>query len=291
MTEGNEVGRRPILQAMFAVGAASLASAQAHAAAPNPPTALDLTNKDVQSLIFRKLGYAMDDRLGFWHLQGTRYGLVGAELTPFWEMHIGSFFKVRDLPGGSYEVTRMGVTFYTDLETGEYIKKFENPFTKKTIDIEYGRPAPRKFAPPKPIKASYNVMGGKEAEVAPGVSSIGALGPAWIQGDQVWIQQDNLLVAPPGPGERSRVNDLTTYFGPLHEVADPSVKMPAAGHAFTDINDWPAWLQMGDLPGEYYSRGLGYKASSFDEMPETWRKLMLREYPEIARNPGKALLG
>jgi len=50
-------------------------------------------------------------------------------------------------------------------------------------------------------------------------------------------------------GARSRVNDLTTYFGSWRAVCDPTIAMPPAGHAFTDINNWPQFLEMGSQPG------------------------------------------
>ncbi len=101
------------------------------------------------------------------------------------------------------------------------------------------------------------------------------------------------MAAPPsGPvNNRSRISDLTTYFGSLRDVTDPSVKMPPAGHAFTDINDWPTWLEMGDQPGEYYSRGVGFKSFSFEQMPELWKKLVRQEHPAIAKDPLQALHG
>jgi hypothetical protein len=114
-----------------------------------------------------------------------------------------------------------------------------------------------------------------------------------LDGDHVWVQQDHLLKAAGSAvgGERSRVNDLTTYFGSWRDVTDPAVPMPAAGHAFTDINNWPGFLEMGNQPGVYYSRGMGFKAFSFAEMPEIWRRLMIQEFPEIAKDPRKALMG
>jgi hypothetical protein len=295
MTEGNALRRRPVLQGILAAGAASIVPATAavtSASSASANIALDLKDPAVQSHVFQKLGYSLDGQLGFWHLQATRYGLVGAELFPFWEMHIGSFFTVRDLPGGGYEVSRMGIIFYTDIDTGEYMRRFKNPFTGKTVDVQYGVPKVKKYAPPKPMRAAYDPIEGQEPppEGALGLIRTGSLGSAWIQGDNIWIQQDHLLISPHLGEKPIRYNDLTTYFGPLSDVLDPSVKMARAGHAFSDINNWPAWLEMGDAPGEYYSRGIGYKSFSYDEMPETWRKLAEREYPDLVKDPMKALL-
>ncbi len=302
MIEGNGVRRRPVLRAMLAAGATSLAPIAASSTPawasptghkPDSHPALDLAKPETLSRVFRKLGYAMDGRLGFWHLEANRYGLVGAELFPFWRMHIGSFWTTRDLPDGGYEVTRMGIAFYTDMETGEFMRTFDNPLTHKTIPIQYGKPVPKKFAPPIPMVVKYKRIGGEEPPPQGdlGLIPTGALGPAWIQSGFIWVQQDNLLLSGGAGTPEIRYNDLTTYFGPLDDVIDPGVKMARAGHAFNDINNWPAWLEMGDIQGEYFSRGMGYKSASFEEMPETWRKLMIEHYPEIVKDPLKALQG
>jgi hypothetical protein len=305
------IRRRPLLQAMLGAGAAALVpgaatpavAAGATATTPGAPAGgggrrmLNPSVGEDLALIFRKLAYSHDGELGFWHLTATRHGLIGAELVPLWQMNIGRFFTVQDRPGGSYAVTQMGIAFYTDLESGEFLRKFRNPLNGKTVPMPYARPSVGRFAPPKLMKADYEVtaaMGSQAPNTqmqVPDLIETGALGPGWIVGEHVWVQQDHLLITPPGdPGAaRRRVNDLTTYFGALRDVADPAVPMPPAGHAFTDINDWPAFLEMQGQPGTYYSRGMGFKAFSFDEMPEIWRRLMRQEYPEIARNPRKAL--
>jgi len=244
-----QISRRPLLAGLVAAGTGVRAAASTTS---QNIKSIDLTDKENLSLIFRKLGYSMDS-------------------------------------------TQMGLTYYTDLNTGEFLRRFQNPLTGKTVEIDYGVPKPRQYAPPEPSTAQYELIDARGSEPAgarrPGLSGVGGLGPAWIQGDNIWIQQDHLLEYPsPGrPGAQAHVNDLTTYFGSLTEVADPAAKMPRAGHAFTDVNDWPTWMQMGDQPGAYYSRGVGFKAFSFGEMPAKWKTLALQEHPRIAKDPLKAL--
>ena len=210
-------------------------------------------------------------------------------------MHIGRFFTTHDLEDGTYELTQTSLTYYTDLATGAYLRQFQNPLTGKRVEIQYGTPKARRYAAPEPVAAHYEGIEVRGDEPAggrkPALATVGTLGPAWMQGDNIWIQQDHQLEypSPAQPGVQAHVNDLTTYFGLLSEVADPSVKMPRAGHAFTDINDWPAWLEMGDQPGAYYSRGIGFKAASFEEMPAVWKTLALQYNPDVARDPRKAL--
>jgi hypothetical protein len=257
-------------------------------AAPEPSTAaahgtLDPDTDAGRTLIFRKLAYATDDKVGYWWLDGIRYGLVDSELTPFWHIHIGNLFRVHDLPGGAYEVDFLSVSFYTHVDSGQYLRKFVNPYTRKSIDIGY--------YPPKVVTVHFGADGDRNPVTdADGITHTDAIGPARIEGDRIWVLGDRLLhreaAAPKGP---VRVNDLCTYFGSTREVANPRNTMPSAGLMFTDINEWPPWLEMGDRPGSYYSRMLGQKVSTYAQMPALWRTLLAQEYPEIARDPAGML--
>jgi hypothetical protein len=267
---------------------AGLAATGAAAAPPFVSAAatggLDLADRRGQGLIFRKLAYAADERVGFSWLRGVRYALIDTDPLPLWEMHVGSLFSVRDLADGRYEVTTISTSFYTDLQTGAYLTRFLNPSTNQTIEISY--------FPPRPGRTIFDGNGPVAPATPPGLTRTDRIGPAEVVGDQVWITADVQLRGAAGqtPGERPiRVNDLTTYFGGLHEVADPSVMMPLSGQVFSDINSWPRWLGMGDRPGDYYSRCLGGKVAAYDAMPETWLRLMREVHPDIARDPAAAL--
>lgn len=282
-----KVGRRPLLQGLALLGASSLMPSPA-VAAKKTLSRLDPADKKDQALIYRKLAWATDDRLGFWWMRGTRYGIVENSLTPFWEMHVGTFFKVRDVSPDEYEVTSLSIGFYTDPKTGEFIKKLINPLTGKEVEIVYYPPNP-----PKPTKLRYNQSG--RADIPPpatGATDIGTTGPAWIEGDHVWVRGDHSTSHPATATARAtKINDLPTYFGSLKDVADPAVKMPLAGQMFSDINNWSGYLGMEDRPGTWYSRNIAFKVATYGEMPEIWRKLLQQEHPDIAKDPAKVMEG
>jgi hypothetical protein len=281
----SSIARRRVLGGMAAAGAASLIGAPAWAADKASPR-FDPDSLADQSLAFRKLAFSLDGTIGFWWLRGTRYGLLDAVLTPFWEMHLGKFFTVRDLDGGNYEVTTVSTAFYTDLKTGAFIKTFLNPFTDKTITIGY-------FAP-KPSKVIFGADGMHPAASGPlaSLKSTGTLGETLVEGDRIVLRADHILSgAVSGYKGTVEVNDLTTYFGSLRDVLNPRIKSAPAAQTFSDINTWPAWLEMGDHPGNYYSRVYGEKVFTYNAMPKFWRDMMAQEYPDIAKDPAAALRG
>lgn len=237
-----------------------------------------------RGLIYRKLLYAADQRIGFSWLKGTRYGVVDTDPIPLWDMHIGEIFKVRDLPGGDYEVATYQTAFYTDLETGRFLTRFANPLTGQTNTVVY--------RPPVATRTVLGAHGPRPAEASP--TRRERIGPVEIVGDQVSVRSDTavrIAGAGPNPGRGTRINDLTTWFGSLREISDPKIPMPLSGHMFSDINTWPAWMEMGDRPGDYYSRCLGRKVARIEDMPQTWRDLMADRFPAIWRDPASAVTG
>ena len=109
---------------MLAVPAAGLAmSAPAHAASTSSPTALD------PILLLRKLKLRSDDGLMFWWLQGPKIGQVGATLTPLYTSSVGTIQRVRLLEDGGLELTQLEMLFMLDLETGDALEEWRNPYT------------------------------------------------------------------------------------------------------------------------------------------------------------------
>jgi hypothetical protein len=270
------------------LGAATLAAgATAGRAWSGETRGFDTSTPAAQSLAFRKLAYSTDGKTGFWWLHGRRYGLVDGDLTPFWDMHVGSWFSTHSLEGGDYAATTISVSVYTDCATGEVLEDFVNPYTGRRVRIAH--------FPPTPSRAIYGPSGRRATpgSAPPGLAAKTAIGPAWVQGDRVYVSEDVSLAGAlvSDPATRVRVNDLTTYVGLVRDVLDPAIAMAPAEQMFNDDNTWPAWLDMDGAPGSYFSRAWGRKVFRWDDMPPLWRAVVARLYPSLARDPVGALAG
>jgi hypothetical protein len=273
---------------LLAGGAVGAANPAAAAHAPLPALKLDLANPHDVALIYRKLAWVAGDGLGFWWLRGRRYCAVPPTYIAFWDMLIGYLFKVRDIDADTYSVTTIATTFYTDIATGELLETFHNPVTGKDVKITP--------LSPRPIEQHYGIHGQllqTPMNSMPGSTSTRSAepGPAFIEGDDIWVRSDNAarlvfddITRPP-----LQVEDLSTYFGSLRDVANPAAKAIAAGEVFTDLLSFPAWLEMGDRNGHFFSRCFGRKVFSIDAMPKNWQRFMAERHPEILRDPSAAL--
>jgi hypothetical protein len=258
-------------------------------AAARSPAAFDPANQDHLALAFRKLAYSMDDRLTYWWMRGTRYGVTGSVATPFWDMYVASWFTTRDLPDGKYEVKMAGCNFYTPPGKTTLLENFANPFTGQTVAVPY--------APPGVTTTLMDKRGGSPfgGMAAPGMKTTTStdIGPAWVEGTTVHVQGDLVLRNEPlEPGKASfTVQDWSTYIGEVADVLDPARPNPPSAQMFNDILDFPRWLQMGDYKGTYVSRCYGRKVFDYGSMPATWRRLFEQKFPDAAKDPGAVLRG
>ncbi len=268
------------------VAGAAIAPSDTEARKATPQLNLNPADPADLAMIHRKLAWSLDESVGFWWLKGIRYAALPPTYTPFWNMLIGTIFTVRDVDAETYAVTTVTTTFYTDLATGELLETFKNPITGKQVKVNY--------APTKANTRHFNRSGEVERTSMPGMTttSSSAPGPAWIEGDDVWVRSDMSFRAVPTDLTRKafQVEDLSTYFGSLRDVADPKKKAIPTGQVFSDLLNFPGWLEMADRNGHYFSRCFGRKVFSAAEMPQDWQKLMAARHPDILRDP-KAALG
>ena len=273
-----------------AIGAAALGTLTgspdaAAATAAGNLTTLNPANADDLALIHRKLAWSMDETVGFWWLKGRRYAAFAPSYTPLWDMLIGTIFIAKDLGSDGFSLTTITTTFYSDINTGQLLENFHNPLTGKDLKVPY--------ATPKASTEKYSTRGIPAERKLPGttMSRYTEPGPAWIEGNDVWVRSDVAFrAAPDDPMKKTFVvEDLSTYFGSLKDVANPKLKAVPAGQVFTDVLNYPAWLEMGDRNGHFFSRCFGRKVFKQSEMPQDWQRLMAERYPAIAKDPQAAL--
>ncbi len=249
---------------------------------------VDTANPRDLAMIYRKLAWIDGEGFGLWWLKGRRYAAVPPTYIPFWDMLIGVLFTVRDLDADTYAVTSLTTTFYTDIQSGALLETFHNPVTGRDVKVNY--------QPVRPTEHRYGLQGGlDEPPAIPETSTIrtSAPGPAFVEGDDVWLRADVSARAVPTDPTRPafQVEDLTTYFGSFQDIADPAARSIAAAQVFTDLLNYPAWLEMGDRNGHYFSRCFGRKVFGIDSMPQDWQRLMSENHPEILKDPRGALHG
>ena len=249
---------------------------------------LDPSNPRHNLLIFRKLAHTMDDSLAFFWANIRRMGQEGPVATPMWDIKLAAVLGAKDIDEhGTYETTTISMVAYTDIETGEPLETYDNPWTGESVDVS--------LFPAAPSKRTISVDGintpliERENTIIEHASPIG---PSFVHGDYVWVYGDDSTALRSDDDERRLifgVHDWSTFRGALAQVADPDNGNPLSEWYFNDILTWSSWLNMAGHPGNMISRGFGAKVRSFDEMPADILALVKRFHPATYADPRAAL--
>ncbi|MFO1426055.1 MAG: DUF1838 family protein [Steroidobacteraceae bacterium] len=276
------VDRREVLGSALGLMAGSAAIAGAApaqgAAARRPPV------PDARTL-FRKLHLRTDDGLVFWWLQGPKIGQVGTTLTPLYTCSIGTLQRIRQREDGGFDLTQLEMALLYDIETGEPLESWRNPYTGETLPIRFSPfgPATTRYRPDNSPVLPQEIGG------AP-VEARATTHPPLIVADDVFIRDESVArVFTPGRATPFEVNDIAVYHGSLANLSDPKVSFGDATVFFAEVTGWQRWMNMGDRPGNLTSRLTGRKVRRYEDLPVSWRARLAQVAPRIAADPLAAL--
>jgi hypothetical protein len=228
-----------------------------------------------------KLSGSLDERLTLWWMEGLRYGVIDDIATPTFGFQIGFFNLHQKISNNAYRLTQMELTYYTDLESGELLETYDNPYTGKTNRVMQVR-----FGPMVRTQTLEGLM--PSDNEAGAVKSFNAqTGPVTAFDGDIWIPTAvSASVELPFPSKPTlNLNQHTTFHGKLVDVNDPDVLAAPANLIFNNALSWEPWLQMWDHPGYSMGRAWGKKLLSMDELPERYLKLVQKVHPKLIEDP------
>ena len=235
--------------------------------------------------LFHKLHFRTDDGVIFWWLMGPKIGQVGTTLTPLYTNCIGTVQRVKHHADGSFDVTQLEMIVMLDLQTGEPLEQWRNPYTGESVPARHNfvGPATARYRPDN-TRVLPTEIGGTPIEAR------STIHPPMIVGDDVFVRDESVArVFSPGRKTPFEVNDIAVYHGSLKNLVDPSVTVGDATVFFAEVTNWQRWMKMDDAPGSLTSRLTGRKVRRFDDLPEVFRRKLAQMSPEVAADPIAAL--
>jgi len=246
---------------------------------------LDLNDPWDRLTALAKLRGNIDGSTVMWWMKGVRYGVVDNVVTPLFGMLIGSFQRLRPVPGEGFEVNMLEMSYFTDLETGEILDTFKNPYNGKVVEIPEQRlgPYPVLMKPTGVILPDVPMFGDVELKTK--------VGPAVISGDDVWIRDDSTVkVDSDHPMMGKHIyNELVTYRGRLSELNDPDVTSASADISFQSVTSWREWFQAEDVGGHTTARANGNKIYRIEDFPAEYLAAARERHPELIADPDAVL--
>lgn len=207
-----------------------------------------------------------------WWFDGTIFGIVGEDAPlPLVRFEGWEVYWVRPVENDAYELTGHTVTFFYDVETGEMLDTFENPYTGATNQVTaavQGGGAGFGF--------NYSVDGVRPTRFLDKMPEKPLLLRWSSVRDVIWMHAETAY--PPGlPQPRKQ---RQTMFASLDDFRNPEVANLPATFSATVFENWPRWMDMGDEPGHVIWHASGAKIASLDDLPEAFRARLERDHAD-----------
>jgi hypothetical protein len=250
------------------------------AAAQTPPsflTKIDFKDPKWNRDTYARIDMDVDpskEKLGW--LKGTVYGVRENEaVRPLFLNEGFSFVRSKRLPDGSWRRMLREVVFYRDIDTGEILKEWKNPYTGRTVKVAPIANDPFNFTISEfyPDPPSYGGLNTVKPPKKPFLLN-------WSYGpnDTVILQNDIHLYYPSAmqpakwpmesPGVFSRVSELFIYVIKIKDIENPRLTaLPQVG-SWSRITPWLPWMEMGGARGNINYFNTFGTLSGLDALPK-----------------------
>ncbi len=301
----NGVGPRVLSRRSFSaagLAALTLPASVSIASASGMKRADDLFATDEELVrALMKMRASTDGRMKYGWLEAKRYAYIDGEVLPLLSLLAGTLSTAVDKGNGTWDVTVLETTYYLDINTGELLDMHPMPGTGKEVKVPLYRSGPSTIPIAALSQMSEESDGsagvveddeGKDA-FAPkgGVELDRTVGPAYADGDELWIETSEYgRVTPANPQDDPVFyKESAIWLGSAKELLDPDVHSARTKLSYDAATSWRPWMEMGDVKGHTMSHGIGGKSETMDGMPEQWLSLTEKYHPDILDNPAKAL--
>ena len=235
---------------------------------------LNLPVNNVTSMLRMQATIGNEEQIP-WHYTGILWAQKHSEQPiPMVKIEGMESYKVIPLEDGSYEILGNMVTFFRDIETGEMIDEYKNPFTGKINKVE---PNLRKATS---IGRGLNIstMGIRPTSFIDQMPDKPLLIDWNFGADTVWMQ--NQTAYPPGltPPRLQRF----TMFSPLDKFVDQSILSLPTMFTATVLMPYLHWMDMDDEEGHTLWHASGVKLNDMSELPEEYSSRLMSEYSDYS---------
>ena len=249
-------------------------SAMVSGSVPEKIPDLSLPLNNVLSLLRMQATLGNEEQIP-WHYNGTLYAQKNSDQPiPMIRIEGMESYKVIALDDGTYEIIGNMLTFFRDIETGEYIDEFQNPITGEINQI---KPNTRRASIGRGLNVSS--MGVRPTPFIEKMPDKPLLIDWNFGPETIWMH--NQTSYPPGlkPPRMQRM----TMFAPLEEFMNPNVLSLSSSFTATVLMPWLPWMEMDEIEGHTLWHASGIKLKSMDELPNDYYQRMMNGYDQYSR--------
>lgn len=270
-----DFSRRTILTSALGPAAATALTLRAPATLASTSSAarrpFDPSNIKESTRGFLKLSGSLGSETVRMWFTGKAYAYFPGE--PVQELFYMDGFYLTDYRAnedGTHVHERYEITTKRDIETGNLLKTYENPFTGRTDKVVSSIGGPQ--------YKIYNDWGfSSKLDVPKGPDDPHIL--EWmVFDDDAWLTWDLFLrfKNPLNPekhplaysGDYLDLVNLTNYKGKLSDLENPEVLNAPGVMFWNGISSWQPWMRMGQTPGSIVYKTIGVKLARFEDVPK-----------------------
>ncbi|MFK7828677.1 MAG: DUF1838 family protein [Congregibacter sp.] len=254
---------------------------------------LDLTKPEDNVLAYARIqGNISPDTMSYsWYtgrVTGVRPGEAARDL-----MGIIGMGAVRMLPledEGGFQMLRKELGFFTDLESGEVIDHWINPYLDENVEVVHlANPAINAAIKP------YRQRQGLYEEIDEGGRGTRFILPWKLVGGRAMTEQHaNLWVKNPmdpevwqreSAGASIRISDSNTFNVSIDDLQNPALSKVQSFGNWTHQRPWQPWMMMGQQSGFIQYTCFTGSAAGLADMPEQIVSLAQARFPEFLVAP------
>lgn len=192
-------------------------------------------------------------------------------------MNIRQCVTVTDAERGTgYRMVSREITLYLDPKTGEVLRRWENPYTGKTVEVMHIANDPVNSRPSFPKGPD-----GKRYAI-----SLTRMGDMLLMGFEAPLYYVNPLAGDYQDyvGNKYHAMEIFDFSMPASTL-DTNVASVNPTVAWVRISDWMPWMMMEGRQGQMVFNAMGVKLNSFDELPDVMKQEIATNYPAYTAPP------
>ncbi|MDX2145707.1 MAG: DUF1838 family protein [Rhodospirillaceae bacterium] len=264
----------------MAASATALAASGTRAASAATPSLtgpyIDLTTGKGNMLALARMDGNLDETKVKY---GGASGIVsavraGEKVRDLFGFEVLSVGATRKQPDGSYQILHRETIYYSDLDTGDILTEYRNPFTDETvkvvdvindpwnIHIEEFEPRPPSYgglnkvdtAPRKPHVLNWREVGGG---LVVAQRNINLFYPSALQPDQ-WPRES--------AGKMAQVSENYTFVVKLDDLQNPAKTSVEYAGSWSRVTPWLPWMLMGQAPGHILYQSVTFNGDDLNRV-------------------------
>lgn len=196
-----------------------------------------------------------------------------------------------DRPGWKLMQKEVGIFF--DLESGEVVDQWDNPYTSETVDILHiANPSVSRTI--EPVIRDARFYEDPEGEIEEGIPF---LLPWQRAGDRIFVEDhrhlwvknplDPMVWKRETSGAMIQVSDMMSFNVRASDLADPTLMSLESWGSWVHVRPWQPWMLMGDAPGHCLYNCFTGSADTLDDIPRDIVQVVRERHPDFLSPPDK----